>query len=72
MLQCPTDWKIKPINYAQLDKWYKSILTMLNSLMSLIEETTFTIPQQFSLYTYVIDLAQRKIEKYKKKYKDLH
>jgi len=48
------------------------MLTTFNALLNFIEETTFTIPQQFSLFTYVIELAQRKIEKYKKKYKDLH
>lgn len=71
LLQCPTDWKIKPINYSQLDRWYRNMITTLNALLNLIEETTFTIQQQMSLFIHVIELAQRKLEKYKKKYKDL-
>jgi len=71
LLQCPTDWVVKPVNYEQLDKSYKTFRSLLFSIFCLIEESCLTIQQQLQLFIFGREILSRKIDKLKKKNKDL-
>lgn len=65
--QCPTDWKVKPLDYQKMDEWLRAIKWVARGVIMLIDEmVVISDSEKINIYTRMQQLIDNKLHKLSK------